>query len=173
MQNVEVKARCTDLGPVRAILAGEGLSRVSRTRQVDTYFVTGQGRLKLREVDGAQRVELIGYRRPDLPMMRAAIFTIAKVTDVEATRSVLAGVLGTRIVVSKTRELYQWDATRVHLDDVDGLGTFVELETAAYGEEVETARRACLKAFLTLGLAEAETIAGSYADLLEAARASA
>ena len=170
MRNVEIKVRCDDLHPVHGILVGRGLKRVARMRQVDTYFDVRDGRLKLREIDGQARVELIGYRRPDLPTARTSTYTVSKVTDVEATRSVLSMVLGTRVVVAKIRDYYQWDNTRVHLDAVDGLGTFVELETALYGGQDDAAERECMEVFEALGLDEKHIVAASYADLLDAMR---
>jgi len=170
MRNVEIKVRCDDLHPVHAILVGRGLKRVARMRQVDTYFDVRDGRLKLREIDGQARVELVGYRRPDLPTARTSTYTLAKVTDVEATRSVLSMVLGTRVVVAKTRDLYQWHSTRVHLDAVDGLGTFVELETALYGGQQDAAERECKQIFEALALEESNIVGVSYVDLLEAMR---
>ena len=170
MRNVEIKVRCDDLHPVHAALVGRGLKRVARMRQVDTYFDTRDGRLKLREIDGQARVELIGYRRPDLPTARTSTYSVARVTDIEATRSVLAAVLGIRVVVGKTRDLYQWDSTRVHLDAVDGLGTFVELETALYGGELDAAERECRRIFDALGLDDEHIVGPSYADLIEAMR---
>lgn len=168
MKNVEIKARCEQLQDVHDILAGQSLKRVARMRQVDTYFATPDGRLKLRQIDGTKTVQLIGYRRPDLPTLRLSTYSIAKVADFEATRSVLSGVLGIRVVVSKTRDLYEWESTRVHLDAVDGLGTFVELETRVYGQEQSTAERECMTIFTSLGLDESDLIATSYADLVEA-----
>jgi len=167
MQNVEIKARCRDLQPVHDILVGKGLKRVARMRQVDTYFSTPQGRLKLREIDG-RRVELISYRRPDVRGMRASTYSVVKVNDLPGMRAVLSGVLGVRVIVAKTRDLYKWESTRVHLDAVDGLGTFVELETTVYGQELQTAERECMSVFGALDLDEGDILAPSYVDLLEA-----
>lgn len=168
MQNVEIKARCEDLQAVHDILVGQSLKRVSRMRQVDTYFHCRDGRLKLREIDGGARVELIGYRRPDHPAMRTSVYSIAKVADVASMRAVLSTVMGVHVTVAKTRDLYKWEQTRVHLDAVDGLGTFVELETQVYGEELGTAERECMRVFTTLGLQDDDVIATSYSDMLGA-----
>ena len=169
MRNVEIKARCDDLEQVYAILVAHDIKRKCRMRQVDTYFSVKDGRLKLREIDGS-RVELIGYRRPDVAGARTSTFAIAKVADPSAVRSVLATVLGVRVVVAKTRDLYLWDNTRVHLDAVDGLGTFVELETTVYGDEVDTAERECQQVFVDLELDERRVVGPSYADLILSSR---
>ena len=167
MRNVEIKARCPDLQPVHAILMHRELERVARMRQVDTYFTTQKGRLKLREIDGTT-FQLIGYRRPDTRAARLSTYSIAKIGDPAALRSVLAGVLGVRVVVSKIRDLYVWGNTRVHLDAVDALGTFVELETEVYGDEIAAAERECGEVFAELGLREPDVVAASYADLIDA-----
>lgn len=165
MDNVEVKVRWADLAAMERRLHEVGVARVRRMRQVDTYFEVPAGRLKLREIDG-RFAELIGYRRPDVAAARTSRFSIVKLPDAAAMRAVLSAVLPVRVVVAKTRALYQWDDTRVHLDEVDGLGTFVELETAVFGGELEAAQRQCAAVAHALGLSAGQAIAGSYADLL-------
>lgn len=167
MRNIEIKVRCDDLDAVEARLAEQGCPLVTHMRQVDTYFTTPTGRLKLREIDGAT-TEIIGYQRTDLPAARTSNYELARVADGQALRAVLAAVLPVHVVVAKMRDLYRLEDTRIHLDDVDGLGTFVELETAVYGSEHLAAERQCARLFATLALDPEDVVGPSYADLMAA-----
>jgi predicted adenylyl cyclase CyaB len=166
--NVEVKLRCADLEAARAAALRLGARVVSHEQQVDTYFVTRAGRLKLREIDGA-RAELIPYLRADHAGARRSDYRVIPVPDAEGTRRLLTELLGVQRVVRKRRELLLWRNVRIHLDRVDGLGTFLELEAVFDGSrDSEPAQReACAWLLRELGLAAEPCIAGSYESLLE------
>jgi len=125
------------------------------------------GRLKLREIDGAT-AELIQYARPDEPTARASDYVLALVTDPDRLRDALARALGVRAVVAKRRALYLWRHTRIHLDDVDGLGAFLELETVITDQSEAEARAEIAEAAAALGIRDEDRLAGSYVDLVEA-----
>jgi predicted adenylyl cyclase CyaB len=126
-KNIEIKARCKDLPAARLAATNIGARRVGILHQTDTYFHVQRGRLKLREIRG-QRSELIWYDRADRAATRDSNYTIVHVDEPQAMKSVLASALGMRSVVSKRRELWMFHNIRIHLDAVEGLGTFVELE---------------------------------------------
>jgi homotetrameric cytidine deaminase len=98
--------------------------------QRDTYLGTHRGRLKLREEEGAT-AHLIAYARADEAGARTSAYRLADVPDPAATLAALDAALGTEIVVEKERRLLLWRDVRIHLDQVTGLGAFVELEAVA------------------------------------------
>jgi predicted adenylyl cyclase CyaB len=164
MTNFEIKARCADPAAVRRLLAALGVAMAQRMRQVDTYFHVPRGRLKLREIEGRE-AQLIQYERPDRTAAHASDYVVAPVAEPEGLKQALTRALGVRGVVEKTRELYLWEHTRVHLDEVTGLGSFLELETVITDQSREEAERECREAQAALGIGPEELIAGSYADL--------
>ncbi len=127
MVNVELKARCDDLGRLREACTSLGAESQEPERQIDTYFGVAQGRLKLRE-SLRSSAELIYYTRPDVAGARESHFEICQVEDAEGLKALLKKALGVRAVVVKRREIYLVGNVRVHLDKVQGLGGFVELE---------------------------------------------
>lgn len=126
-RNVEIKARAGDLEEVErrvARIADEGPIVLA---QEDTFFPCAVGRLKLRKFDAASG-ELIGYTRPDAEGPKTSQYSLQPTGDPDGLRDLLAAALGVRGVVRKRRLLYLVGRTRVHLDRVEGLGDFVELE---------------------------------------------
>src|SRR4051812_37534496 len=168
-RNVELKAR--DRDPRRSLERARALGAEDRgeLRQRDTYFATPAGRLKLREQEPGG-AELIAYERADAATARESRYRIATVSDPAALREALGAALGSTVVVDKRRRLLVWEGVRIHLDDVEGLGTFVELEGVAAEDSdltAEAERVARLRA--ELEIADADLVAPSYADLVGAA----
>jgi adenylate cyclase class 2 len=167
--NVEVKVRCVDLPAAREAALRLGARPLADESQVDTYFATRTGRLKLREIDGA-RAELIPYLREDVAGARRSDYRVIPVADGAGTRRLLAQLLGVHRVVRKRREVLLWRNVRIHLDRVESLGDFLELEAVFDGSaESEALQRATVSWLLReLALADEPCIAGSYESLLEA-----
>jgi adenylate cyclase class IV len=170
--NVETKARCEDLEALAERARAAGGRYEGRLDQVDTYFAVEDGRLKLREQarhapDGGVETtaELIGYRRPDQRAARISEYTRVPVADGGVTRAELGARHGVRGTVVKRRQLWLLDATRIHLDDVDGLGSFVELETVFEGETEPAARVEHERVLGLLGIRPESAIPDSYVDL--------
>jgi predicted adenylyl cyclase CyaB len=167
--NVEIKARCADLAALRARVERIATARVGVDHQRDTYFRTRAGRLKLREssLSGGQ---LIPYLRPDAAGPRRADYRVIPVPDPEATRRLLADLLGVHREVRKRREIFLVENVRVHLDEVEGLGAFLELEAVFDGSaEAEPAERARVDRLLAeLGIREADLVPTSYEALVGA-----
>lgn len=171
-KNIEVKARCADLGQARALAEAVGARFVRVEEQRDTFFPATHGRLKLRErrwregqVDRAE-AELIGYVRTDVAGVRESNYTVVPVADPAGLTATLANAYGLRGVVAKRRELWMWQNVRIHLDDVAGLGMFVEFEAVlgpGDSEELGHAHVEQLLSALELG----EIVAVAYADLLK------
>lgn len=182
MRNLEAKFRCpeADLDTVRARAEACGARPGGVLRQVDTYFHTSRGRLKLREIaqtGHASTAVLIGYARPDTAGARASDFALAPIPDAAAVSAALSATLGVRARVEKRREVLWLRHTRVHLDTVRDLGTFVELETlvgpadAQRGEvagaaDDDEAARELAEVAAALGLTLADALPGSYGDLV-------
>jgi homotetrameric cytidine deaminase len=166
-RNVELKARDADPdGTLRRALA-LGASDEGVLRQRDTYFGRARGRLKLREQEGGAGpiAQLVAYQRADDEQARTSAYRLADVSEPEQLRGALDAALGTLVVVDKRRHLLLYEGVRIHLDDVDGLGAFVELEgVAAPDSDLSRERELVdrLQAQLELG----EPVAVSYADLL-------
>src|SRR5690242_9665719 len=126
-RNVELKARDPDPARSLARARAVGAEDQGELRQRDTYFAAPRGRLKLREQEPGG-AELIAYERSDAAEARESRYRIAAVPDGPALRDALEAALGITVVVDKRRRLLTWEGVRIHLDDVERLGAFVELE---------------------------------------------
>src|SRR5262249_8128203 len=140
-------------------------------RQTDTYFAVATGRLKLRETAGFS-AELIHYERNEEATARPSDYVSAAVQDAAATREGLSRALGGALVGSKRRTLLLIGTTRIHLDDVEGLGRFLEIEVPVQSREdgglaTEAAATALADLVSALGYTFADGIRRSYFDLLK------
>jgi adenylate cyclase class IV len=165
-RNVEVKLRLADRAAVEARAAALADHGPELILQDDTFFDARHGRLKLREfADG--RGELIAYERADATGPKLSDYTIAPVAEPAALRTALTRALGAAGRVVKRRVLFLAGPTRIHLDAVDGLGDFLELEVVLRDDQPAEDGEAVARDLLSrLGLADAERIAGAYVDLL-------
>jgi adenylate cyclase class IV len=166
-ENIELKAADPDPAAseraCRALGAVDGGLLVQR----DTYFAVERGRLKLREDVAAGTAELIFYLRAHADGTRASSYWRAPASEPGAWRDLLAAAHGISGVVGKRRRLFLHRNVRIHLDDVEGLGSFVELESvlAVPGAESREEARALAEAIAALGLAGRETFAAGYLEL--------
>jgi predicted adenylyl cyclase CyaB len=116
---------------------------------------------------------LIFYQRPDDPNPKTSEYFVAESSQPGRLRDVLARAYGVRGVVRKRRLLYRVGPTRIHLDEVEGLGSFVELEVALDGGLDETRGRAIASDLMSkLGIDHQNLVAAAYIDLLEESAAS-
>jgi len=169
-RNVEIKARIDSLERCRAIVDQIADGPPERLDQDDTFFGGAVGRLKLR-VFGDGEAELIHYRRADTAGPKTSSYVRVPVEVPDALRECLAAAYGVTGRVVKTRRVYLVGRTRVHLDDVEGLGTFVELEVVLGDSEDVAAGEAEARGLMsTLGIDDAELVEGAYVDLLTSAR---
>lgn len=174
--NVELKARDPDPEATASRCLALGAADRGLLHQRDTYFVARRGRLKLREEasdgrasDGqaSQGAELIGYRRPDAAEPTESTFVIAQVAAAAELIEALDATLGTVLVVAKRRRLLLWEGVRIHLDDVDGLGTFIEFEAVVPDAgDLATAHAKLARLRAELGIDDDALVEGGYADLL-------
>jgi predicted adenylyl cyclase CyaB len=164
--NIEIKARVEDLTALRA--AAESLcdGPAELLCQEDHFFSIPDGRLKLR-ILGDGRGELISYRRADAPGPRPSHYLIAPIGDPAALKEILAPLLGVLGVVRKRRWLYRAGGARIHLDRVEGLGDFVEVEVVLRpGQPEDDAILVARRLMERLGIAGDQLVGGAYLDLL-------
>lgn len=172
-RNVEVKARIASIGALlpRARALADGPAQ--RLLQDDTFFACARGRLKLRHFgDGSG--ELIHYERADVDGPKLSDYVRAPTADPVALREALARAHGVIGRVRKTRWLLTCGATRIHLDDVEGLGEFVELEVVLRDDQTEVEGAAIAHGLLArLGVEPSQLVSGAYLDLLASASSAA
>jgi homotetrameric cytidine deaminase len=165
--NLELKASDPDPPATAARCRALGAEDRGVLVQHDTYFAAARGRLKLREHQGGG-AELIAYQRSDATEAGQSGYVLAPAGDPEALREALDAALGTVVVVAKRRRLFLWEHVRIHLDEVEGLGSFVELE-ALIGPGVNTPQQAAEKVTRLrdeLAIDDGALIAVGYSDLL-------
>lgn len=165
-RNIEIKVRVADLDEVRRRALAAGARAEGSTRQIDTYFRVPRGRLKLRQVDDESCGSLIFYERPDLAGSRTSRYHLLNVDDAAALSEMLSSALTIDARVDKRRELLMLGATRIHLDHVASLGSFVELETVITDQPLEEAESEHAEVESLLGLDRFEVVPGSYRDLI-------
>lgn len=160
-RNIEIKARLGDRDAAREVVLRLGGRPHAVEAQVDTYVaLDGDRRAKIRQIDGGRR-ERIDYRRPEATGVRASEYTITPLAD----DAPLPGE--PLVVVRKRREVLLIDNVRVHLDRVDGLGAFLELEAVVDATHDEAiCRRRVDDIMAALGLSAGDLIRASYAELL-------
>jgi adenylate cyclase, class 2 len=169
-RNIELKAHDPD--PARSLEVSLALGATDEgwPQQLDTYFRVQHGRLKLRQQDGA--AELIQYERTDEAIERASNYRLIPIHDPDGLKDALAAALGILVAVEKSRHLLLWRNVRIHLDDVPGLGSFIELEAVAEPDSDLTREYENIAELRqTLGITDDRVIAAGYSDELLRVRA--
>jgi predicted adenylyl cyclase CyaB len=164
--NVEIKALCNDPSSVRDYLVNHGAVFKGTDEQTDTYFNVNDGRLKLRE--GNIENNLIFYNRNNQAGPKSSHFHLVKIEDAKGLKEVLERSCGIKMVVRKRREIYYIDNVKFHIDDVPGLGSFIEIEAGnilADKTEAELLDQ-CNFYLKEFGVKKEDLIAESYSDLL-------
>jgi adenylate cyclase class IV len=166
--NVEIKARVRDAEHLYRLVMALSDTPASSLDQDDTFFYTPRGRLKLRTCSPTSG-ELIYYERADTRDPKPSYYTIAGTREPLALQDVLTAALGVCGRVRKQRRLFLIGQTRVHLDTVEGLGTFVELEWVMRpGQTVEAGRQVVIGLMQQLEIAATDLVSAAYVDLLSA-----
>ena len=165
-RNVEIKARIESVETLMsraAALADQGPTEII---QDDTFFVCPSGRLKLRAFS-ATSGQLIFYRRPDQAGPKESFFLISPTASPDTLREALTLAYGQAGRVRKQRTLYLAGRTRIHLDRVEDLGHFLELEVVmAEGEPAEAGVAVAHDLLAKLGVAPSQLVERAYVDLL-------
>lgn len=169
-RNLELKARDPDPARSAVACAELGAREEGVLEQTDTYFEVAAGRLKLREEAG-RGAELIAYQRPDESQWRESRYRIVPVADPASLQAALASTLGVKVVVAKRRRLFRLESAQIHLDEVRGLGDFIEFELYAEpGSDLRAERRRLASLREAFEIADRDLVAGSYSDLALLAR---
>jgi predicted adenylyl cyclase CyaB len=169
-RNIEIKAR---LSPeLTRLIRSEALTRSSLAPEIlyqtDTFYKVPSGRLKLREFEDGT-AELIAYERPDRAGPKQSSYVRYLCDDPKSLAEALSRSLGIRGVVAKRRELIHVGQTRVHLDEVRGLGSYLELEVVLReSQSPEEGERIAAELMAVFGVAREALIEVAYIDLLEA-----
>lgn len=164
MQNVEFKAELRDPDLARVICGSIGAEFVGLLNQTDTYFRVPDAKLKKREVPGSP-TEYIFYNRPHRSRPKLSSYTIY--SESQALERFGTTPLPVWVIVRKSRELYMHKGVRIHLDRVDGLGSFIEFEAVVGSEQKLAACHAMMDELrAAFGPALGEPIAFGYAEML-------
>ena len=164
--NIEIKALLTNRAAAEAVAARLSHTPPKRISQEDFFFACNRGRLKLR-VFAPDRGELIRYERSDVADARESRYLIARTLDPQILKEILMATLDRIGVVKKTRILYLIGQTRVHIDEVQGLGDFLELEVVLQPGRSGFEGKSIVTALLAeFGITQNELVAEAYVDLL-------
>jgi adenylate cyclase class IV len=165
--NIEIKARANDLPHQTALAEALGEGPTIELQQEDTFFPALHGRLKLRVLD-PDHGELIHYERDDSRGPRPSLYRITTTREPQALREALTAALGTCGVVRKRRRLIMIGQTRVHLDAVEGLGAFLELEVVLRHDQSRNEGMTIARDLMRkLDIRQEDLVDRAYIDLLQ------
>lgn len=164
--NIEIKARCENPEKIREFLQSQNAEFKGTDYSIDIYFKVKSGRLKLRK--GNIENYLISYSREDKfgpKQSNVSLFETSKESNLE---ELLTNTLGVLVKVKKRREIYFIDNVKFHIDDVKGLGSFVEIEAIDCAEGIgkEELLQQCNKYMESFGIKKEDLVDCSYSDLL-------
>ncbi len=170
--NVEIKARCQDTTLIRNYLINNAADLKGTDEQTDTYFNVPHGRLKLRE--GNIENNLIYYERDNQSGPKNSHFQLVKIADAKGLKEVLTKSNGIKVVVKKKREIWYIRNVKFHIDEVPGLGSFVEIEAGNILADLSPAelKEQCDFYLGAFCIKEEDLVESSYSDLLLAKKAS-
>jgi adenylate cyclase class 2 len=164
--NYEFKARCNNIDELELKLKGLHPLFAGIDRQTDTYFTVANGRLKLRE--GTIENSLIHYNRINTADAKQSNVILYQYQLDKNLKDILTKALGIKIVVDKKRKIYFIDNVKFHFDEVNGLGSFVEVEAIDKDGSIgiEKLKEQCNYYVQLFGITADQFIAESYSDLL-------
>lgn len=165
-KNVEIKAKCADIKILEKILLQHQADYKGIDHQIDTYFNVPNGRLKLRE--GNIENALIHYDRGNQAQPKLSSVTYYKPNESADLKATLTAALGIKVVVDKKRQIFFIDNVKFHLDQVEGLGTFAEIEAIDKDGSINqaTLQKQCYDYMALLNIKETDLLAVSYSDLI-------
>ena len=164
--NIEIKARTTRSDKIREYLLANDAHYKGTDVQTDTYFNVAFGRLKLRQ--GNIQNSLIFYNREDIAGLKQSDFELLHVTNGDRLKAILANAMGVKIEVKKSREIYYIANVKFHIDTLERLGNFVEIEATNIGCDlsIKHLREQCSFYVREFGIKDEDLIAVSYSDML-------
>jgi len=167
-ENIEIKARCLNFNATQDKIQEIASEFLGTDYQRDTYYRVKNGRLKLREskIDGAY---LIPYLRSDISSPKKSVYTKINIVNPDEVKKLFHSIFGIHLIVTKRRDIYIYENVRIHLDKVDHLGDFIELEAvlkAPYSDpQIENKKVKFLMEILNI--TKADLLAESYESMLK------
>jgi predicted adenylyl cyclase CyaB len=164
--NIEIKARTNKVDRIRQFLLDNGADYKGLDVQTDTYFNVPAGRLKLRQ--GNIENSLIFYNRENVSGPKQSDFDLLPMIQGEELKFILSKALGVKVAVRKHREIYYIKNVKFHLDTLDGIGQFVEIEAMNKGNDIpiERLRDQCDFYITAFEINEQDLVPISYSDIL-------
>jgi len=165
--NIEIKAPCNNPEIIEEILLKNNAKYIGEDHQIDTYFNTEKGRLKLRE--GKIENSLIWYNRIEIKGLKKSEVILYKPNEnIKSLKQILENTLKVWVIVDKTRKIFFIENVKFHIDKVKNLGNFIEIEAidniGSIGEE--KLRKQCNKYIDLLKVDSSNFIDKSYSDLI-------
>ncbi len=166
MKNVEIKAKCYNPDKIRQYLKQHNAKFIGIDHQTDTYFNVPNGRLKLRQ--GNIENYLVFYSRPNSPEPKRSDVILYKSNDPHTLKQILSQSIGIKVQVKKTREIYFIDNVKFHIDNVEGLGNFIEIEAQDNDGSIseDALNQQCQFYLQQLGIDTQNLVSLSYSDML-------
>lgn len=164
--NMEIKAICRNAVQVRETLLSNGARFIGVDKQEDTYFKVNEGRLKLRI--GNIESNLIFYRRNNQQGPKQSDFKLVKVEDATSLKEILTAAIGVLKIVSKSREIYFINNVKFHIDSLQNLGEFLEIEASnlSVDKTIDELKSQCEYYIKLLSISEEDLITHSYSDMI-------
>ena len=162
--NIEIKARCSNPEKVAKRLLELGADHRGTDHQVDTYFRVPDGRLKLRE--GKIENNLIYYKRSNQDGPKKSDVILYPAGKKRGLKQILSEAMGVLVVVDKKRDIFFIGNVKFHIDNVDSLGNFMEIEAIGDEGEEEQLNDQCTYYMHELGITEEDLVSVSYSDLI-------
>jgi predicted adenylyl cyclase CyaB len=166
MINIEIKAKCNKPNRIRKILVSKSADFKGTDHQIDTYFKVKTGRLKLRE--GNIENGLIYYERENTNLPKQSNYLLYKTNPHTKLKEILKKDFEILIIVDKQREIYFIENIKFHIDTVEMLGSFVEIEATDGGEKIERDKleKQCRYYMSLFGIEANDLISCSYSDMI-------
>ncbi|XP_057666503.1 uncharacterized protein LOC130900130 isoform X2 [Diorhabda carinulata] len=167
-RNVEIKAKVRNINDLIERANSLNPERSEIIKQYDTFYNVSHGRLKMRKFEN-NTGELIYYDRPDTEGPKVSTFKKASINvSIDDLTSVLEEALGIKNIVRKVRKMLLVGQTRIHIDDVEGLGHFMELEVMLHDDQSpEDGENIANELMVKLNISKQDLISGAYADMLK------
>jgi predicted adenylyl cyclase CyaB len=163
--NIEIKAHCRNAEQMHEALIAAEADDKGIDHQIDTYFNTTAGRLKLRK--GNIEHSLIFYQRPEVKDLKRSDVILDKLErDSTVLKQQLEAAMGIKTIVDKKRHIYFIDNVKFHLDEVAGLGSFVEIEAIGKLGEEDALGKQCQHYMEFLEIHPSDLIDQSYSDMI-------
>ncbi|MFH0814578.1 MAG: class IV adenylate cyclase [Candidatus Falkowbacteria bacterium] len=168
MKNIELKVAVKNFNEIKKLLKKNSAKPIGVLRQIDTYYTCQKGRLKIREINNKE-FEILFYQRSDKKRSKISDYEMfrLKPCQLNTMKRIFGRAYGVKVVVKKKRELWIYKNTRIHLDRVNKLGNFLELETVVKNISLEQAQKEHQGAIGLLNFGKYKRINGSYSDLLK------